>query len=64
MLAYEVAGGTIDEYLRMSKTTCLDSMYMFCKIVTLIFSKVYPREPNVADTAQLLSINGAREFTG
>jgi hypothetical protein len=33
MLAYGVAGDLIDEYLRMSESTCLESMYKFCKAV-------------------------------
>jgi hypothetical protein len=28
MLAYEVAGDLVDEYMHMRETTCLDSMYM------------------------------------
>jgi hypothetical protein len=47
MLAYEVAGDLIDEYLRMSKTTCLESMYKFCKTVIAVFGTVYLREPTV-----------------
>jgi hypothetical protein len=53
MLAYVVAD-LIDEYLRMSETTCLDSMYKFCKAVIVVFSEVYLREPNVYDTSRLL----------
>jgi hypothetical protein len=51
-------------YLRMSKTTCLDSMYNFCKAVITVFDTVYFREPNVEDTARLLLINEARGFSG
>ena len=33
MLAYGVAGDLVDEYLRMSESTCLESMYKFCQAV-------------------------------
>lgn len=33
MLAYGVAGDLVDEYLRMSESTCLESMYRFCQAV-------------------------------
>jgi hypothetical protein len=60
MLAYGVAGNLIDEYLRMSESTCLESMYKFCKAVIAVFGTVYLREPTVEDTARLLSINEER----
>ena len=37
MLAYRVPDDLIDEYVRMSESTCLDSMYKFCKVVTAVF---------------------------
>ena len=30
MLAYGIPGDLVDEYVRMSETTCLMSMYKFC----------------------------------
>jgi hypothetical protein len=62
MLAYRVAGDLIDEYLRMSESTCLKSMYKFCRAVIAVFGIVYLREPIVEDTARLLSINEERGF--
>jgi hypothetical protein len=64
MLAYGVVGDIIDEYLRMSESTCLESMYKFCKAVIAVSGIVYLREPTVEDTARLLSINEEREFPG
>jgi hypothetical protein len=49
MLAYGVVGDLIDEYLRMSKSTCLEFMYKFCK---------------AEETTRLLSINEGRGFLG
>jgi hypothetical protein len=39
MLAYGVAGDLIDEYLWMSKATCLDSIYKFCKAVIVLLAR-------------------------
>jgi hypothetical protein len=64
MLEYGVADDLIDEYLRMSESTCLDSMYKFCKAVIAVFGTLYLREPTVEDTARLLSINEERGFLG
>jgi hypothetical protein len=57
MLAYGVVGDLVDEFMRMSVTTFLKSFYKFCKTVVEVFDKFYLREPNVSDTAQLLSVN-------
>jgi hypothetical protein len=64
MFAYGVAGDLVDEYLRMNDTTCIDSMYIFCKAVTMVFGTDYLREPNIEDIAQLLSINEEKGFPG
>jgi hypothetical protein len=57
-----VAGDLIDEYLQMSDSTCLESMYKFCRAVITVFSTVYLREPTIEDTTRLLSINEERGF--
>src|ERR1043165_1188012 len=64
MLAYGVPGDLIDEYVRMSESTCLASLYRFCKAVVAVFGPEYLREPTEADTARLLAINGERGFSG
>src|SRR3954463_2678302 len=62
MLAYGVPGDLIDEYVRMSESTCLASLYRFFKVVVAVFGPEYLREPNEADIAQLLEINAERGF--
>jgi hypothetical protein len=62
MVAYGVASDLIDEYLRMSKSTRLESMYNFCRAVIALFDTIYLREPTVEDTSRLMSINEERGF--
>ena len=37
MLAYKVSGDLIYEYVRMSESMCLDSMFKFCKAGVAVF---------------------------
>jgi hypothetical protein len=64
MLAHGVARDLVDEYMRMSESTCIDSMYNFCRAIILVFGDEYLRQPNMEDTQQLLSINEKRGFPG
>ena len=64
MLAHEIPGDLVDEYVLMSESTCLLSMYSFCKAVVAVFGPEYLREPIVADTERLLAINAERGFPG
>jgi hypothetical protein len=61
-LAYGVPGDFIDDYMRMSESICHEGMYRFCEDVIAVFGKYYLREPNMDDTARLLSINESRGF--
>jgi hypothetical protein len=64
MLAYGIAGDLVDEYVRMSESTCLEAMYKFCRAVVQVFGPEYLREPNATDMTRLLAINEARGFPG
>ncbi|XP_073355232.1 uncharacterized protein [Aegilops tauschii subsp. strangulata] len=64
MLAYGIPGNLVDEYVRMSETTCLMSMYKFCQAVIEVFGPEYLRQPTAADTERLLVTNAARGFSG
>ena len=64
MLAYEIPGDLVDEYVRMSESTCLLSMYNFWKAVVAVFGPEYLRQPTAADTERLLAINAFRGFPG
>jgi hypothetical protein len=64
MITYGVDGDLLDEYLRMSETSCLESMYKFCRVVIVVFVNLYLREPTVANISRMFSINEARGFRG
>ncbi|EMS53880.1 putative ubiquitin-like-specific protease 2B [Triticum urartu] len=64
MLAYGVLGDLIDKYVRMSESTCLESLYKFCKTVIAVFGPEYLREPTTEDTTNLLAMNAIRGFPG
>jgi hypothetical protein len=59
-----VADDLVDEYMRMSESTCIEAMYNFCRAIIAVFGEVYLREPNLKDTQRLLSINEKRGFPG
>jgi hypothetical protein len=60
--SYGAPLNTANDYLRMSKTTCFDSIYKFCQTIVTVFGPTYLREPNEKDTAQNLAQNAARGF--
>ncbi|KAI4995770.1 hypothetical protein ZWY2020_037818 [Hordeum vulgare] len=64
MLAYGIPGDVVDEYVRMSKTTCLMSMYKFFQAVIEVFGPEYLRHPTAAYTERLLATNTTRGFPG
>ena len=64
MLAYGVPGDLIDEYIHMSESTCLESLYKFCKAVIAVFGPEYLRQPTAADSERLLATNTTTGFPG
>ncbi|XP_024317148.1 uncharacterized protein LOC106866370 [Brachypodium distachyon] len=64
MLTYGVAADATDEYVRIGKSTALDSMKAFVRPVIEVFGDEYLRSPNDADTARLLAIGESRGFPG
>ena len=61
MLANGVPGDLIDEYVCMSESTCLESLYKFCRVVIAVFGLEYLREPTAEDTT---AMNASRGFPG
>jgi hypothetical protein len=41
MLAYGVADDLVDEYMRMSESTCIDAMCNFCRAIIAVLGEVY-----------------------
>lgn len=64
LLAYGSAADACDEYIRISETSAILSMYAFCKGVVEAFEEEYLRGPTAEDTQRLLSDNAARGFPG
>jgi hypothetical protein len=50
MLAYGAAGDLVDEYMRMSESRCIESIYKCCRAIIVVFGSVYLREPTMEDT--------------
>ena len=48
----------------MSESTCLESLYKFCKMVITVCGPEYLSEPTAEDTTHLLAMNASRGFPG
>ena len=64
MLAYGAPADGQDDYLRMSESTAIKTMYRFCKAIVAVFGPDYLRGPNEEETARILATNEARGFPG
>ena len=54
MLAYGMPADSVDEYVKIEKSTAIESLMRFCRGVVEIFEPEYLRAPNEADIARLL----------
>ncbi|XP_073137643.1 uncharacterized protein [Henckelia pumila] len=64
LLAYDVAGDVVDEYLRIGASTALKCLKIFCRAMYDIFSEQYLRQPTREDVARLIAENARRGFPG
>ncbi|CDF38544.1 unnamed protein product [Chondrus crispus] len=64
MLAYGTAADAVDEYLRISESSALLSLQLFCNAVCEEFGEEYARQPNADDLTRILAINERRGFPG
>ena len=62
ILAYGVATDSTDEYMRIGKSTAVESLKKIVKVVVNIFSEKYLRSPNSNNIARLLAVNEKRGF--
>jgi hypothetical protein len=54
-LAYGMVADTIDEYLKLGKTTTLEYLEYYCSDIIGCFGDEFLRHPTVADTQRLLA---------
>lgn len=64
MLAYGMPADSVDEYVKIGKSTAVESLKRFCRGVVEIFEPEYLRAPNEADIARLLRVGEDRGFPG
>jgi hypothetical protein len=63
-LAYGMTAYTIDEYLKLGKTTAIECLEYYCSGIIECFGDELLRRPTVADTQRLLAKAEEREFRG
>ena len=61
ILAYGTRDGQ-DDYLRMSESTSMESMDIFCGAVVVVFESSYLRGSNEEETTQIMAQKPTREF--
>ncbi|KAK9288857.1 hypothetical protein L1049_017323 [Liquidambar formosana] len=62
ILAYGFSADHCDEYLKMGKTTAIESLKHFCDVVIALYEGQYLRSPNEQDIAHLLQVGEERGF--
>jgi hypothetical protein len=63
-LTYGIAADTIDEYLKLGKTTALECLEYYCSGIIECFGDEFLRCPTVTDTHRLLAKAEERGFHG
>ncbi|XP_074363057.1 uncharacterized protein LOC141703421 [Apium graveolens] len=64
MLAYGMTADVVDDYVRISENTTIESLRRFLKAIVEIFEVEYLRRPNEQDVSKLLAENEQRGFPG
>ncbi|KAF8364697.1 hypothetical protein HHK36_033377 [Tetracentron sinense] len=64
MLAYGVIDDYVDEYLRTSETTAMESLKLSAEAVVSLYSDQYLRSPTTHDIARLLADDKSRGYPG
>ncbi|KAG1520947.1 hypothetical protein G6F52_007186 [Rhizopus delemar] len=63
-LAYGYSADCIDEYLRMSESSAMMWLKLFCEAVISVYKDEYLRRPNADDIKRLLAVGEERGFPG
>ena len=63
-LAYGMAADSVDEYLKLGKSTALECLEKFCEGIIDCYGAEFCRRPTVADTQRLLAKAEERGFPG
>ena len=63
MLTYRVPGDATDVYVRIGKSTAIESLRRFVAAVVDLFEDGYLRYPNEADTARLRALGEKKRFS-
>ncbi|XP_074375517.1 uncharacterized protein LOC141717330 [Apium graveolens] len=64
MLTYGTPTDSVDEYVKIRKSTSIESLKKFCRGVVDIFESEYLRSPNETDITRLLRVAEDRVFPG
>ncbi|XP_074323699.1 uncharacterized protein LOC141660608 [Apium graveolens] len=64
MLANGTPADSVDEYVKIGKSTAIESLKKFCRGVVDIFESEYLRSPNETDITRLLCVAEYRGFPG
>ena len=64
LLAYGSAADSIDEYLKLARSTALECLEKFCEGIIHCYEEEFCRRPNVADIQRLLAKAEERGFPG
>ncbi|RWR96381.1 putative nuclease HARBI1 [Cinnamomum micranthum f. kanehirae] len=64
MLVYGVAADAVDDYVRITESTSIESLKKFVQAIIDVFGNEYLRTPNNADICRLLSEGERRGFPG
>ncbi|KAM2425265.1 hypothetical protein ACFX1W_022725 [Malus domestica] len=64
MLANGCSADSTDEYCRLAKSTAIENLKRFCKVIEAIYEATYLRKPNREDLKRLLSKENKRGFPG
>ncbi|XP_038704662.1 putative nuclease HARBI1 [Tripterygium wilfordii] len=64
ILAYGASADSVDDYVRIGKSTAIESVKRFVRAIIALFHEQYLRLPNNEDVIRLLAMNERRGFPG